>query len=229
MTKIRVLIADDHGVLRAGLRMLLNAQADMEVVGEASDVPSALLQVETLKPHIVLMDITMPGESGIRAIGDIRARAPQTRILILTMHDDLAYVRSVMAAGASGYLIKKAPELDLLTAIRAVHLGRTFIDTTVTDIVAEDILSHEAYAAKARPVSQDHILSQREHEVLCLVAQGYMNREIATRLSVSVKSVETYRSRISEKLGLRSRADFVRYALECGLLAPGQEPPSKPE
>lgn len=227
MGKIRVLIADDHAVLRAGLRMLVNAQPDMEVVDEAADGAMAHQKALETSPDVVLMDITMPGRSGIQAIEDIRRDSPQTKVLILTMHDDPAYVRSVLAAGGAGYVIKKAPDLDLLAAIRAVYRGRTFVDLTLADGVAQDVLGKKSASGKVREGRPMSLLSHREREVLCLVAQGYMNRHIAERLRLSVKSVETYRWRIAEKLGLRSRADLVRYALEVGLLAPGTAPPGE--
>ncbi len=206
MAKTRVLIADDHAVLRAGLRMLLNAQADMQVVGEASSAREALeLALET-RPDVMTLDLSMPGGSSVKIIEKLRTECPQTRVVVLTMHDDPAYLRTVLAAGGSGYVVKTAADSELLTAIRAVARGRTFVDL--------DMAKHSAV-----PTTGDaSALSQREREVLNQLAQGHTNQEIADRLYLSVKTVETYRSRIATKLGLRSRADIIRYAMETGIL-----------
>jgi len=219
MAKIKVLIVDDHAILRAGLRALINAQPDMEVVDEAPDGASAIKKVVDTKPDVVLMDISMPECGGIEALERIRRDCPNVRVLILTMYDDPAYMRSVLAAGAAGYIIKRAPDLDLMAAIHAVYRGRTFVDMTLSENILPETIRKRGQNGKKKGMSVS-MLSQREREVLCLVAQGYMNKDIAERLHLSVKSVETYRARIAEKLGLRSRADLVRYALEVGLLAP---------
>lgn len=223
MAKIRILIADDHAVLRAGLRMLVGAQADMEVVGEAADGDEAVRRVLETRPDVALLDITMPGIGGIKAIERIRQEAPETRVLVLTMHDVPAYLRSVLAAGGSGYVVKRAADTELLSAIRAVHRGRTVLDPTLAVRVVQRGLGRRAatgaLGATGAPVSP---LSQREREVLDLVAQGYTNQQIADRLGLSVKTVETYRSRLVEKLGLRSRADLVRYALDSGVFGPSE-------
>jgi two-component system, NarL family, response regulator NreC len=226
MSRIRVLIVDDHAVLRAGLRMLIGGQPDMEVVGEAADGEDAVQRVPELKPDVVLMDITMPGIGGIRAIEQIRRVHPETRVLVLTMHDVPAYLRSVLAAGASGYVVKRAADSELISAIRGVHRGRTVLDPALATRVVQGGLRRRSAAAQAAgPAS---VLSQREREVLELVAQGFTNQQIADRLGLSVKTVETYRSRLVEKLGLRSRADLVRYALDSGLLAGGDAGPPPP-
>jgi two-component system, NarL family, response regulator NreC len=226
MSRIRVLIVDDHAVLRAGLRMLIGGQPDMEVVGEAADGEDAVQRVPELKPDVVLMDITMPGIGGIRAIEQIRRVHPETRVLVLTMHDVPAYLRSVLAAGASGYVVKRAADSELISAIRGVHRGRTVLDPALATRVVQGGLRRRSTAAQAAgPAS---VLSQREREVLELVAQGFTNQQIADRLGLSVKTVETYRSRLVEKLGLRSRADLVRYALDSGLLAGGEAGPPPP-
>jgi DNA-binding NarL/FixJ family response regulator len=218
MAKIRILIADDHAVLRAGLRMLIGAQADMEVVGEAADGEEAVRRAAELRPDIVLLDITMPGMGGIKAIEEIRRRAPATRVLVLTMHDVPAYLRSVLAAVGSGYVVKRAADAELLSALRGVHGGRTVLDPSLAVRVVQGGIGRRG-PAPGTPVLASP-LSQREREVLDLVAQGYTNQQIADRLGLSVKTVETYRSRLVEKLGLRSRADLVRYALDSGLFGP---------
>ena len=217
MSPIRVLIADDHAVLRAGLRMLIGSQPDMEVVGEAADGEEAVRQAVETRPDVALMDITMPGIGGIKAVERLRQARPETRVLVLTMHDVPAYLRSVLAAGASGYVVKRAADSELLSAIRGVHRGRTVLDPALaTRVVQGGLRKRNAVSPTAKGPSS--VLSQREREVLELVAQGFTNQQIADRLGLSVKTVETYRSRLVEKLGLRSRADLVRYALDSGLL-----------
>ena len=220
MSKIRLLIADDHAILRAGLRMLINAQPDMEVVSEAMDGHEALLKARQLKPDITLMDITMPKASGLQALEQLRQVCPQTRVLVLTMHDDPAYARSVLAAGGSGYVVKRAADSDLLAAIRAVYRGRTFVDPTLAGSLVQDLLGKQASAGPADGGVRRSLLSPREREVLRLLAQGYTNQQAAKWIMVSVKTVETYRARIAQKLGLHSRAELTRYALESGLLTP---------
>ena len=220
MKKIRILIADDHAVLRAGLRMLINSQEDLEVIGEAADGAEAVEQAGVLQPDLVLMDITMPGGGGVPAIPAVLKACPKTRVLVLTMHDDATYLRATMEAGATGYLVKSAADTELLTAIRTVAAGRTFVDLPGFAQAAPDALTNGQRTEPAGPRDQPSPLSEREHEVLALVAQGHSNREVADRLGISIKTVETYRARLMEKLELRSRADLVRYALEKGLLLP---------
>lgn len=214
MAKIRVLIADDHAILRAGLAMLVNAQPDMEVVGEASNGAEALQKVLKAEPDVVLMDLTMPETNSFKVIEGIRKERPRTRVLVLTMHDDPAYLRSALAAGASGYIVKKAADTELLGGIRTVHRGRTFVDLTIAGDLAEPL-----------PGKTRSLLSQRETEVLRLLVQGHTNQQIADRIHVSVKTVETYRARLAQKLGLSTRADLIRYALETGLLTIDTLPP----
>ena len=216
MPQIKVLIADDHAILRAGLRLLINAQADMEVVSEASDGTHAVRAARDTRPHVALLDLTMPGSSGMRALEDIIRYCSETRVIVLTMHDDPAYLRSVLAAGACGYVLKRAVDTELLAAIRAVHRGGVFVDPSLAHVFVQDALNKANRAPQsARSLS---LLSERELQVLGLIAQGYGSQDIAKRIVVSVKTVETYRSRIAEKLGLQSRSDIVRFALDMGLL-----------
>ncbi len=217
MERIRVLLADDHAVLRAGLRMLLDAQPDMEVVGEAADGEAAVSQARELRPDVLLLDLTMPGAGGLPAIERVRAVAPQTRVLVLTMHEAPAYVRSALAAGAAGYVRKSAADAALLSAIRAVHRGRRPIDPDLVPIPPEPGRARQPGAGRPRASGVAGFLSPREREVLALIARGHTNQQIADRLALSVKTVETYRARLVEKLGLKSRADLVRYALDSGL------------
>ncbi len=225
MGRIRVLVADDHAVLRAGLRVLIGAQPDMEVVGEAADGDEAVRKVGEARPDVALVDLTMPGVGGIKAIERIRRESPTTRVLVLTMHDVPAYLRSALAAGATGYVVKRAADSELLSAIRGVSQGRTVLDPMLAATVVQRGIGRRLTAGQ--PGGPASVLSSREHEVLDLVAQGYTNQQIADRLGLSVKTVETYRARLVEKLGLRSRADLVRYAVDSGLF--GSAPPSSGE
>jgi len=215
--KIRLLVADDHAILRSGLRMLINGQPDMEVVGEAEDGEGALQKAAESQPDVAILDITMPKAGGLKAVAEIRDRSPATRVLVLTMHNEPAYLRTALAAGAHGYVLKKSVDADLLAAIRAVHLGKTYVDPELADHLVRDALR----ATRRIPSSDPHqtTLSERELQVLRLVAEGFSSREIAAQIFVSTKTVETYRARISEKLGLKSRAELVQYALESQMLS----------
>jgi len=216
--KIRVMIADDHAILRAGLRMLVNAQADMEVVSEAADGETAVQTARETRPEVALLDLTMPRVGGMKALQELARDCRETRVLVLTMHDDPAYLRSALAAGASGYLLKRAVDAELLAAIRAVHRGGIFVDPRLANILVQDILTKKSTRAESKGLV--NILSQRELQVLRLVARGYSSPEIAKQIFVGVKTIETYRSRLAEKLGLRTRSDVIRYAVQMGLLTP---------
>jgi len=216
--KIRVMIADDHAILRAGLRMLVNAQADMEVVSEAPDGEKAVQTARESKPDVALLDLTMPRVGGMKALQEMTRDCRETRVLVLTMHDDPAYLRSALAAGASGYLLKRAVDAELIAAIRAVHRGGVFVDPRLANILVQDVLKKRSRkAGSTRPAN---ILSHRELQVLRLVARGYTSAQIAQQIFVGVKTIETYRSRLAEKLGLRTRSDVVRFAVQMGLLTP---------
>jgi len=216
VNKIKVLLADDHAILRAGLNMLLNAESDMEVVGEAEDGLAAIQKVEELNPDVVLMDITMPGLNGLRATKEIIQAHPDVKVLVLTVHDDEGYLRQFLRAGASGYVVKKAVDTELTAAIRAVYRGDIFVYPSLAKVVVEEYLGSPA--RPERQIKQSHPLSEREKEVLILIAQGYTNKETAEKLYISVKTVETHRARIMEKLQLRTRAELVRYAIQEGFL-----------
>lgn len=217
MEKLRILLADDHAVVRAGLRMIITSQPDMEVVGEAADGREAIQQAERLRPDVVVLDLTMPGLDGLSALGVIREKAPGAKILVLTMHDDEGYLRRVLSTGASGYVVKKAADMELLAAIRAVKRGEVYIHSSLTKPLVEGILDRRL---EREAGASDHFedLSEREKEVLHLLARGYTNQQIADALFLSVKTIETYRARLMEKLELRTRAELVRYALQKGLL-----------
>lgn len=209
------MVADDHAILRTGLRMLINAQPDMEVVGEAEDGIEAVQAVQKVNPDVVILDVTMPRSGGLDAIKHIAARNRSTRVLLLTMHEEPAYLRTALAAGASGYVLKKSVDADLLSAIRAVSKGRTYVDSELAEILVRDAFSKDDIAGSAA----NSVLSDRELQVLKLVAEGFSSREIAEQIYISTKTVETYRARFAEKLGLKSRAQIVRYALNLGLLS----------
>ena len=223
--KIRVMIADDHAILRAGLAMLVNAQADMEVVSEAADGVTAVQAARATRPDVALLDLTMPGVGGMEALREMARHCRATRVLVLTMHEDPAYLRSALAAGASGYLLKRAVDSELVAAIRAVDRGGTFVDPRLADVLVQDVLAKKGRRGSPnRPV---RILSDRELQVLRLVALGYSSAQIAERIYVGVKTVETYRSRVAEKLGLRTRSEVIRFAMQMGLLThdtPESEP-----
>lgn len=210
---IDILIADDHGLLRAGLRALLNAEADFRVVDEAADGTETLRLAGQLSPDIVLMDVSMPGLSGIQVTRRLKEILPNVRVLILTVHEDESLLREAMRAGASGYIVKRAVESELIDAIRTIWHGNLYVHPAMTHTLLKDLTPE--------PVSEDaplEPLTPREIEVLCLIAQGYTNRQIAESLNLSVRTVESHRAHITGKLGLRSRLELVRYAQEHGLL-----------
>ena len=216
MSKIRLLLADDHAVLRAGLKTLLNAEPDMEVVAEAANGGETILKSNEFLPDIVLMDITMPGQGGLKATREIKKRNPAIKVLVLTMHEDESFLYEMLRAGADGYVPKKAADTELLAAIRATYRGEHFIHSSMTSpLVAE---ARGKQATKTTKNNDVATLSEREREVLRLLALGYTNQQIADTIYLSVKTVETYKARLRDKLGLRGRAEFVRYAMEAGLV-----------
>lgn len=223
---IRVVIADDHAVVRAGLTALLEAQPDVEVVGEAADGDEACRMVDALAPDVVVMDLTMPGVGGIEATKRIRERGPAPRVLVLTMHDDPGFVRAAIDAGASGYLVKRAAGDELTTAVRRVHKGRLYLDVPM----GEGGLT-EALGTSGRTTSEADAallkLSGREREVLELLASGHTYQQAADALGISIKSVGTYRTRLADKLGLKTRAEIFRFAMNHGLLDDADAKPSK--
>ena len=224
MAKIRVLIVDDHAIVRAGLRMLINPQQDMEVVGEAADGHGALSQAHAVNPDVLTLDLTLPG-GGLKTLERLRQESPHTRVLVLTMHEDPSYLRAALAAGGSGYVAKSAVDGELLAAIRSVAQGRTFVTINLSEIETHQVLGDRPTRTASAPRAPVQLLSAREQEVLKLLAQGYTNQEVGTHLCLSVKTIETHRARAADKLGLRSRADLTRYALEMGLLDPGPSSP----
>jgi two-component system response regulator NreC len=214
--EIRLLVVDDHPVVRAGLRMLLAAQPDITVVGEATDGEMAVARALELKPDVVVMDLTMEGMDGLTATREIVSRLPETKVLALTMHSDQEYLRRTLEAGATGYLLKEAVDTEIAVAVRVVQRGEVFIYPSFTKVLLKDWVQEEQIDDRVQPDNYA-LLSSREKEVLRLVALGYTNREIAEQLFLSVRTVETYRARLMEKLGLKSRGELVRYALRKGL------------
>jgi two-component system, NarL family, response regulator NreC len=216
MHKYRVLVADDHLVVRAGLRMLIETQSDMQVVGEANDGDEAFRQAKNLRPDLVLLDLSMPGVGGIASIGMLKREIQGIKILVLTMHDDPMHLRQAMEAGASGYLVKRAADTELLGAIRALRRGEMYIHSSLTGHLLGLVFDKQ----EQQELAPGDIagLSKREREVLQFLALGYTNQQIADKLFLSVKTIETYRARLTEKLQLPTRAELVRFALKHGLL-----------
>ncbi|GAB4563326.1 MAG: response regulator transcription factor [Anaerolineae bacterium] len=219
MTKIRILLADDHAVLRAGLKLLINSQEDMQAVGEARTGLETIQVAKEARPDVILLDLSMPEGSGLDVLSILKAQCPQSRILVLTMHTDEDYLKAALRMGAAGYVVKSAADQELLSAIRAVHRGQIYLDPSMTRSLLEDLISPSVDTFHD-PWDE---LSEREQQVISEVARGYTNREIADRLHLSVKTVETYRARAMDKLGLRTRAQLVEYAMRRGLLQPPSE------
>lgn len=212
MDNIRVLLADDHAVVREGLKALINASEGMSVIGEAVDGPTAVALTAELDPDIVVVDVSMPGLNGAQVTALLREVRPDRKVLALTVHEDAGYLRLLLEAGAMGYVLKRAAAAELVRAIRAVAEGGTYLDPIMAGSVVEGFV---------RPPTEPDAkiqLSERETEVVRLIAQGYSNKEIASRLKVSVKTVETYKTRSMEKLGMRGRVDIVQYAVRRGWL-----------
>ncbi len=214
--KIRVQLIDDHSVVRAGVRMLVEYQADMQVVAEAASALEAVRQASELLPEVIVLDIGLPGCSGLDAIPLLREASPKSRILILSTHDDQAYLRLALAAGAAGYVAKQATAAELTQAIRTVAAGRSYVNVSLAG--GQDLGTVPGRRSRPGKSPVDG-LSKRERQVLALLAAGHTNQATADELALSVKTVETYRSRLMEKLGVSRRADLVRIALECGLIA----------
>ncbi len=208
---IRIAIADDHVVLRRGLRVLLELEDDFEVVGEASNGAEAIGLAEREQPDIILLDLTMPALRGVDAIPQIRQVSATTKILVLTMHRDVTYLRQVLRLGAKGYVVKSAADAELVNAIRSVSRGEQYIEPSLAGEALSDLLQPPEESSEPQ-------LTERERDVLYHIAYGYTNKETGVRLVISAKTVETYRRRIMVKLGLQSRADLVHYALEQGIL-----------
>lgn len=216
MTELRVFLADDHAVVREGLKALINAAAGMAVVGEAVDGLAACEVIPSLRPDVVVMDVSMPRLTGSQATARLRLECPEVRVLALTVHEDKGYIRQLLAAGAAGYVLKRAAPEELIHAIRAVAAGGVYLDPGMAGKVVGGFVRQDAENGP-----QNGELSDREAEVARATAAGFSNKEIAARIELSIKTVETYRARAMEKLGLRTRADLVRYAVQQGWFQDG--------
>lgn len=210
---VRVVLADDHAVVREGLKALLNAQLDMRVVGEGADGEEACQLARELAPDVLVMDLSMPRLGGAEATARIHRDCPGVKVLALTVHEERLYLTQLLRAGASGFVLKRAAATELVRAVRAVAAGGTYIDPSVAASVVEGYLD-----AQTGHESTSDALSEREREVLVHIARGFSNKEIAATLGLSIKTVETYKARVADKLGLRSRVDIVRYAARKGWL-----------
>ncbi len=217
MNPIRVLLAEDHNVVREGLRLLLNAQSDIRVIGEATNGRQAVALARECCPDVAVLDISMPDLDGLQAASLIRAECPQTQVLILTMHESDAYFFRAVEVGAAGYLLKKAASEDLISAVRAVAQGEAFFYPSMARKLLEGYLKHDRSAPAAGPSGYDE-LSDREREVMFLLVRGLSNQEIAEKLVVSASTVQTHRTHILQKLGLETTIDLVRYAIRHGLI-----------
>ncbi len=211
---LRIVLADDHAVVREGLKALINAQSDMRVVAEVGDGQAAVDAAHAFEPDVLVMDLSMPVLGGTDATVRVRAECPSVKVLALTVHEEREYLLQLLRAGASGYVLKRAAPSELIRAIRTVAGGATYLDPVVAGTVVESYL--EAERVVPRPTKA--ALSGREYEVLIRIAKGYSNKEIAGALGLSVKTVETYKARVAEKLGVRSRVEIVRYAVSQGWL-----------
>ncbi|MBC7912412.1 MAG: response regulator transcription factor [Pyrinomonadaceae bacterium] len=214
MNKLCIFLADDHAIIREGLKSLINAQPDMHVVGETDNGRTAWLEAKALRPDVVVMDISMPELNGAKATELLKRDCPQTKVLALTVHNDQGYLNQLLKSGASGYVLKRAAAHELIQAIRAVAAGDTYLDPAIVSNVVGN------YVRKQSPKEglPHGDLSERESEVLRLIALGFSNKEIAAKLDISVRTVETYKVRLMEKLNFHSRAEIVRYAMLQGWL-----------
>jgi two-component system response regulator NreC len=214
VTRLRILLADDHAILRQGLKLLIDSQPDMEVVGEAADGNAVVEQVKGLNPDIIVMDISMPDMNGLVATRTVKRTQPRATILALTRHDDETYLEELLRAGASGYVLKQSAPVEFLRAIRAVASGGVYLDPGLTSQVADGLLAKSA----AAPSLPQATISDRETEVLRLIAVGHSNKEVATQLKISVKTVEVHKMNAMRKLGLTGRVDIIRYGVLQGWL-----------
>ena len=216
MAKLGVFLVDDHPVVRKGLRSLITEQFDMEVIGEAGDGRNALIQAKELFPDVMVLDITLPDINGIQVMERVKQICPQIKVLVLTVHEASGYLRKLFQSGAAGYLLKKTAGEELIQAIRIVASGEAYVDPTLAGKIVTSLVHHSP--VNIQDVTYESKLSYREKEVLHLIALGYSNKEIAGQLDLSAKTIETYKARLIEKLGLSSRAELVRYALNHGWL-----------
>jgi two-component system response regulator NreC len=214
VTKLRIFLADDHAVLRDGLKALVNAQADMEVVGEADNGRTAWLKVKELLPDVVVMDVSMPELNGVQATEILKRECPDVKVLALTAYKDKAYLDQLLKVGALGYVLKMSAAKELIEALRMVAAGNVYVDQEMTEKITEGYVRTQFL----RGVTRQRDLTSREEQVIRLIAQGYSNKEIANQLEISVKTVESHKTNVMEKLELKSRTEIVRYAVRQGWL-----------
>ena len=213
-SRLRILLADDHAIVRQGLKLLIDSQPEMTVIGEAADGDAVVTQAQALEPDVVVMDISMPGPSGLTATRMLKQRQPGLVVLVLTRHEERTYLQELLRAGASGYVLKQSPPPQLLQAIRVVGSGGIYLDPAITARVADGLLDGRQDGSRASTAA----ISERESEVLRLVAVGNSNKEIADRLNISVKTVEVHKANAMRKLGLTGRVDIIRYGVLQGWL-----------
>ena len=212
MHKLRIVLADDHKVMREGLRLLINAQPDMEVIGVADNGRSAILEIQALHPDLVIMDVTMPELNGLKATEQLCQVCPDAKIIALTRHSDNGYLQQMLAAGATGYALKQSAPEEVIRGIRTVLAGQRYLDPALMNQLVGTVLGKST----SRRIPPENTLSQREEEVLRLIAWGFLNKEIGAQLQISVKTVEAHKANAMQKMGMRSRIDIVRYALLRG-------------
>jgi DNA-binding NarL/FixJ family response regulator len=217
MNKLRVFLADDHAVVRHGIKLLINSQDDMEVIGEASDGKATINHVGELQPDIVLMDVSMPGLNGQQATQQLKKELPQTKVMALTRHNESSYLHQLLRVGVDGYVLKQSNPEELLRAIRVIADGGRYLDPAISDKAMGEITGRATRRGSPGGVR----ISERESEVLRLIALGYSNKEIAARFDLSIKTVEVHKANVMKKLEMRSRVDIIRYAILQGWLQDG--------
>lgn len=218
MDKITILIVDDHNVLRTGLKLLLSSQNDMEVIGETGSGEEALKLAAELKPRVLLLDLSLGDINGLEILSDLKNIDNNIKVLVLTMHDNEGYLHKVLEQGGDGYILKKAVDTELFTAIRAVNRDEVYLDPSLTKVVLKSLYGNHRKDVQNNDKDK-RILSDREKEVLKLVALGYTNKQMAEKLVISIKTIESHKARIREKLNMRYRSDLVKYAIKKGLLS----------
>jgi two-component system response regulator NreC len=218
MDKISILLVDDHAILRTGLKLLLGSQQDMEIIGETGSGMEAVKLAAELKPRVILLDLSLDDMNGLEILSELKSIDPYIKVLVLTVHDDENYLHKVLEAGGDGYILKKAADIELISAIRAVNRDEVFLDPSLTRAVLRSIYSNHHRESPGNEKRDEELLSNREKEVLKFVALGYTNKQIAEQLVVSIKTIESHKARIREKLNVSHRSDLVKYAIEKGLL-----------
>ena len=218
MDKISILLVDDHAILRTGLKLLLGSQQDMEIIGETGSGMEAVKLAAELKPRVIVLDLSLDDINGLEILSELKSIDPYIKVLVLTVHDNENYLHKVLEDGGDGYILKKAADIELITAIRAVNRDEVFLDPSLTRAVLRSIYSSHHRESPGSEKRDEEVLSNREKEVLKFVGLGYTNKQIAEQLVVSIKTIESHKARIREKLNVSHRSDLVKYAIERGLL-----------